>query len=591
VARRRPSGTGFAFLAGPRAWYGNCVTGSVLTHLQRSCTWLVVALAAGCAIDHTADPPVDYFVADHVLEIELTLDPADWDALRRQNRDFFTTLGGADCLAEPFGSPFTYFEATVTVDGETRERVGVRKKGFLGSLDDEKPSLKIDMDEFVVGQDLFGTERITLNNARQDPSYVNQCMGYQIFARAGVPAPRCNFAHVTVNGNDLGIYVHVENVKKRFLREHFADDEGSLYEGTLSDFRAGWTDTFEQKTNREVPSDRSDIAAVVDALAPGAPPDALGAVIDLSDFTNFWATEILIGHWDGYASNTNNFFIYGDPTDGRFHFVPWGIDNVLTDGGLDPTEGTPPVRTTGVLADHLWRTAEGRAAYEARMRELLDTVWDGPELVAEIDRMAALIRPYLQPRDLERGFDEAVSLRRAFVEARRERLLAALDGTYVSPPLRDPFCFVPIGDVSGTFQTTYGSSASPDPFSGRHPATVDVTVEGAPISFTNLGSLSGPDEDDPARAVVGVLGLRPDGWVTIVAFTVAREVLRPGSTVPIDFRSAAGFVIEFDPSVMDAEPNVIGLVANGTVSFVEAGGRDGDAIVGSFEGQLFESFF
>ena len=89
---------------------------------------------------------------------------------------------------------------------------------------------------------MSGLTRFTLNNAKQDPSYVNQCIGYDLFRAAGVPAPRCNFANVTVNGENLGLYVHVESVKKPYLRQYFASDEGNLYEGTLSDFRDGWTD-------------------------------------------------------------------------------------------------------------------------------------------------------------------------------------------------------------------------------------------------------------------------------------------------------------------------------------------------------------
>ena len=42
-----------------------------------------------------------------------------------------------------------------------------------------------------------------------------------MFEKAGLPAPRCNFARVSMNGEDLGIYVHVEPVKKAFLRDNF----------------------------------------------------------------------------------------------------------------------------------------------------------------------------------------------------------------------------------------------------------------------------------------------------------------------------------------------------------------------------------
>ena len=40
---------------------------------------------------------------------------------------------------------------------------------------------------------------------------------------AGVVAPRCNFATVTVNGQLIGLYVHVESIKKQFVGRHFAD--------------------------------------------------------------------------------------------------------------------------------------------------------------------------------------------------------------------------------------------------------------------------------------------------------------------------------------------------------------------------------
>ena len=76
---------------------------------------------------------------------------------------------------------------------------------------------------------IHGTRRFTLNNAKQDPSLIRQCLGFALFAQAGVPAPRCNFAHVTVNGHDLGIYANVEEVRKPMLARHFADDDGNLY--------------------------------------------------------------------------------------------------------------------------------------------------------------------------------------------------------------------------------------------------------------------------------------------------------------------------------------------------------------------------
>ena len=67
------------------------------------------------------------------------------------------------------------------LDGEIVEEVGVRKKGFLGSMDTERPSLKIKFGEYVEGQELQGLKRMTLNNSRQDPSLLRQCLAYGLF--------------------------------------------------------------------------------------------------------------------------------------------------------------------------------------------------------------------------------------------------------------------------------------------------------------------------------------------------------------------------------------------------------------------------
>jgi len=230
----------------------------------------------GIGPDSGVDLSEPLFDPAHVLEVEIDLAADDWDTLRFQNRSVGALFG--NCLQGPFEDPFTYFPGTVTIDGEIVADIGVRKKGFLGSLDNDKPSLKLSFNEYVSGQRFAGLKKLTLNNSKQDPSFVRQCLTYQTFTAAGIPASRCNFAHVTVNGVDLGLYVHVESGSKDFLERHYDDPEGNLYEGTLSDFRAGWTATFELKTN-EAAGDRSAIrsASCATSIACSSPADATGS--------------------------------------------------------------------------------------------------------------------------------------------------------------------------------------------------------------------------------------------------------------------------------------------------------------------------
>ena len=67
-----------------------------------------------------------------------------------------------------------------------------------------------------------GLTNLTFNNNQQDVSLISQFMGYGLFNAAGIPAPRYAYANVTVNGQDLGIYAHVEKIHRPFLNENLA---------------------------------------------------------------------------------------------------------------------------------------------------------------------------------------------------------------------------------------------------------------------------------------------------------------------------------------------------------------------------------
>ena len=122
--------------------------------------------------------------------------------------------------------PFSYFKADVSIDGQVIKNVGVRKKGFIGSLDNYRPSLKLKFDKYEDQSPVQQMVTMTLNNNKQDISLLSQSLTYHLFRKAGVHAPRCTHAAVTVNGEYLGIYSHVESMKAPFLEREFGDASG-----------------------------------------------------------------------------------------------------------------------------------------------------------------------------------------------------------------------------------------------------------------------------------------------------------------------------------------------------------------------------
>jgi len=428
------------------------------------------------------------FTTAGVHDFAFELDATAWATLREQRRSYLDMFAG-DCQADEHVSPFTWARAELTVDGVTLADVGLRKKGWIGSVTSDRPSLKLKPDKYVDGQELAGFDDVILNNSLQDPSYLRQCLGYALFEAAGIPSPRCGFARVTVNGEDLGLYVLVEAVDKDFLRARYDDPNGNMYEGVHSDFREGWLGTFEPETN-EALTDKSDLAAVAAALE--TPDDglvaALDAVLDVDRFITYWAMENLLGHGDGYANHAINYHVYRDPLNGlapggRFVFLPHGIDYIMQPDELTPS---PVAYVRSKLAARLIDHATTRDRLVARTRELLETVWDEQALDAEIDRMRGVIAPHVA--DAPR-LETALTTLSAFVSGRRARIEAAL-GAGPLPPgdLMGSVCWPHIGTFSATFTTTMGNLLGGGP---PGTGTAELMLDGQPIAFTNVTSRVG----------------------------------------------------------------------------------------------------
>ena len=539
-----------------------------------------------------------YFALDRVLDIAIQIDTEHWDTLRHQTRtleDLFAEIEEHQ-LSRPFADIYTWFPATVTVDGETHADVGVRKKGFIGSQSDTKPSLKLRFDKYVDDQVLGGVmERMTLNNSIQDPSMINTCLTYQVFAAAGNPASRCNFATVSVNGKNLGLYVHVEEIKKPFLARHFANVDGNVYEGNVSDFTPEFRGTFEKKNNEDA-DDWSDIDAVVAALADPSEAgwEALAAIVDLDRFLTFWATEVLVGHWDGYAGDRNNYWFYREPG-GRFVFIPWGVDDTfhLRD---DPnpfdniSEPPPSVLALTAIPNRLYDDDEWRARYVDRLKRLLEVAWDEEALLARVDEMAAIVAEHALPEDRAGAAADAERVRQ-FIEKRRTEILDDL--TPVPPEWPAPdFPDIPAGgpdrlEVEVRFESTWGSNETLNPFVEGE--ILYLALDGSEVPTDDVGVTVGHASaeeavgfgDEPAASIT-VLGLQPDGSVEGMSVVLPLARITRGAELVIGVDFIGGGVWAIPPG--GTVPTTFTPFTGGTLTLVEAGTTEGAPVLGSFVG-------
>ena len=534
-----------------------------------------------------------------MLHISIEIAAEDWDTLRHQTRTFEDLIAEIEeyGLSRPFASIYTWFPGTVTVDGETHTDVGVRKKGFIGSQSDTKPALKLRFDKYTDGQSLGGVmERMTLNNSIQDPSMVNTCLSYRVFLAAGSPAPRCNFATVSVNGKDLGLYVHVEEIKAPFLARHFDSAEGNLYEGTVSDFTPTYRGTIEKKNNEDA-ADWSDIDAVVAALQDpsDAGLEALGEIVDLDRFLSFWATEVLVGHWDGYAGDRNNYQFYREPG-GRFVFIPWGPDDTfhLKDdpNPFDNIANPPPsVLALTAIPNRLYNNPDWQVHYVARLKEILEVVWDEEELLAAVDEMAAIVQQHALPEASEAAADDTERVRK-FILKRRGEILADLTPDPPDWPEAEgfvpPAAASPSGTLEVAFETTWGSNL---PAARPGEGTVlSLVLNESPESLEGMVATAGystPAEEGLLPAIaetasIVVVKVEADGSLNGMVLAVALDQLAAGATLVIGADAIAGGIFSIPAGA--AAPDMFTSFSEGSLELSGAGTAPGTVIAGNFSG-------
>ena len=237
---------------------------------------------------------------------------------------------------------------------------------------------------------------------------------------------------MSVNGKSLGVYSNVESLDKHYFRRAFKSAKGTLYEGTVCDFHLHSLVRFERKFGS-----KKAIASIKNAsMALDSDDrsilDKLGRHLDLDQFYRYWAAEVLVGHWDGYVSNKNNYFVYFDLKSERLHFLPWGLDQLATDRNMFWRQGFDPpksIKADAAIPRRLYKNPEAQKKYFAAMRSLLDEVWDEKKLVTQIDNLQAMINPHR----IEKSFwsRRHASTFQKFISRRRMEILDEIaDGKF-----------------------------------------------------------------------------------------------------------------------------------------------------------------
>lgn len=225
---------------------------------------------------------------------------------------------------------------------------------------------------------LAGMTCVNLKSMYNDPSQMREALAWRLFGHAGVPSARHTYAKLAFDATCYGLFSVIEQVDKRFLKDHFGDnDRGNLYKAYCGDvgcatleyrtgpdgddsgrqyYRAADDDrTYRLKSNEDNQdaSSYDDLAQFIrtingielgggeDRFDTDAFRESVDAIMNARAFLRWAAVNLLLGSWDNYYATPSNYYLYNSGRLGAEHdfmrspyftFIPWDYDNCL---GID----------------------------------------------------------------------------------------------------------------------------------------------------------------------------------------------------------------------------------------------------------------
>lgn len=298
-----------------------------------------------------------------------------------------------------------WITATVTIDGEVFEDVGIKLKGNSslqglaatvmsssgqgdGTVDqtttagragpggepggevsaDEPEGLpwRIRLDKYVEGQDFHGQADLVVRGNRTETS-LNEAVALDLIGEAGLVTQEASPVRFSVNGGEETLRLVIENPTDTWYADAIGT-EGVLYkaeaEGDYS-YRGEDPDAYTDAFDIEVATGEDDYVPLVEFLDfVNNADDATFAAdlperLDVDAFATYLAIQDLVANADDIDGPGNNSYLHYDLESGTFTVVAW--DQNLSFGGLGggtggrgggaPPGGTADGAPPGATAD------------------------------------------------------------------------------------------------------------------------------------------------------------------------------------------------------------------------------------------------
>ncbi|MDP3441559.1 MAG: CotH kinase family protein, partial [Ignavibacteria bacterium] len=193
-------------------------------------------------------------------------------------------------------------------------------------------------------------------------NHVREFMADYLMNKAKVPLAQSRFVLLSLNGVSHGLYFQIEDVDNmNYLLETFGNKEGDLYKSAYdspvdpnnrywADFSylgpndADYFYHYSKKTNNDGDA-KTDYRSIREftEMANFTPDETFEATIKSNfaweNFIRYLVVSNFISNWDGYPQRPKNSWLYHNPADGKWNFIPWDMDATFEPVTVGPNLG------------------------------------------------------------------------------------------------------------------------------------------------------------------------------------------------------------------------------------------------------------
>ena len=313
---------------------------------------------------------------------------------------------------------------------------------------------------------------LILKRFKDDPTYSREIYGYNMFRQNGIwIAPRAAYTRLIIQIQEAdgsyetinyGVYAMIEEVKKQFLKErttpesggNLTSNKGNLWKLSCpSDFKNIDANSIGEESSKKITDANGNVTGIkvqsfpYDFKSGGLFEEAKTQLIDFINelnalpnckdgnndeadiatikdfytnkmdgdlFLRTYAVNVILGMWDDYWMNSNNFYFYFDES-GKAYFIPFDYDNILGVNGLNTDIAKHSPIAWGNLDDgnrpliqKILQVPEYMQAYKVYLDEFSneESYFDDDKSIERIKKWQEMIKPYIYGRKLNYTFEQ-----------------------------------------------------------------------------------------------------------------------------------------------------------------------------------------